>query len=146
MLKLKDMLVPKFLFIVIGIFLLFSSVIYFSLNSHLEGVLESIPDNNSSLLVQGLYNDFYSLWILLSLVFILLFLLSFLIFKKSINNLLFDVKQLNRYVENISNKNYSEKIKIKHYSEFLQISIMLKNLVKRLNSRDKKIPKKSSKK
>jgi len=146
MLKLKDMLVPKFLFIVIGIFLLFSSVIYFSLNSHLEGVLESIPDNNSSLLVQGLYNDFYSLWILLSLVFILLFLLSFLIFKKSINNLLFDVKQLNRYIENISNKNYSEKIKIKHYFEFLQISIMLKNLVKRLNSRDKKNPKKSSKK
>ena len=146
MLKLKSLLAPKLLFFIVGFFLLLSSVIYLFLKRHLEQVLESLPDNISPLIVQELYNDFYGLWILLSLVSVLLFLFSFLILKKNINNLLLDVEQLSSYVENISNKNYGEKIEIKHYSEFLYISVMLKNLVKRLNSRNKKISKKSDKK
>ncbi len=48
-----------------------------------------------------------------------------------------DVTELITYLDQIANKNYKAVIKIRHFSEFLLISLQLKNLVKKLSSRDK---------
>jgi len=48
-----------------------------------------------------------------------------------------DVSQLTGYLDQIANKNYKAVLKTRHFSEFLLISLQLKNLVKKLRSRDK---------
>jgi signal transduction histidine kinase len=50
---------------------------------------------------------------------------------------LYDIEQLTNYLDEISNKNYKAIIKTKYFYEFLQISLLLKNLVKKLSNRDK---------
>jgi two-component system, OmpR family, phosphate regulon sensor histidine kinase PhoR len=49
----------------------------------------------------------------------------------------YDIKQITNYLEELSNKNYQAIIQTRYFSEFLQISIMLKNLAKKLTNRAK---------
>ncbi|MBU0721374.1 HAMP domain-containing histidine kinase [bacterium] len=82
-------------------------------------------------------SDFYSLWSRLALVFFGIILISFYISKKMSERIVYDIEQITKYLDEISNKNYKAVIKTKYFYEFLQISLMLKNLVKKLSNREK---------
>jgi len=81
--------------------------------------------------------DFYSLWIKLALLFLLILMFAFYASKRMSARVLYDIEQLTNYLDEISNKNYKAIIKTKYFYEFLQISLLLKNLVKKLSNRDK---------
>jgi signal transduction histidine kinase len=82
-------------------------------------------------------SDFYSLWSKLALVFFVVLLIAFYASKKMSEKILYDIEQITYFLDEVSNKNYNAIIKTKYFYEFLQISLMLKNLVKKLSSRDK---------
>ncbi|WP_372998488.1 sensor histidine kinase [Sulfurimonas sp.] len=82
-------------------------------------------------------SDFYSLWSKLFLVFLIVVVLAFYISKRMSARIVYDIEQITVFLDEISNKNYNAIIKTKYFYEFLQISLMLKNLVKKLSSRDK---------
>ncbi|MDA3908222.1 MAG: ATP-binding protein [Sulfurimonas sp.] len=82
-------------------------------------------------------SDFYSLWSKLFLVFLVVVVFAFYISKRMSERIVYDIDQITAFLDEISNKNYNAIIKTKYFYEFLQISLMLKNLVKKLSSRDK---------
>jgi len=53
-----------------------------------------------------------------------------------------DIDAIVYYLKKIDAKEYNAKLKIKNYLEFLEISLLLKNLVKRVYAKDKKNSKK----
>jgi len=53
-----------------------------------------------------------------------------------------DTKQIIEYLQAISKKNYETIIRINYFQDFLEISLLLKNLIKRVNQKDKKSSKK----
>jgi len=83
-------------------------------------------------------SDFYSLWSRLIFVFLLIVGVAFYFTKAMSDRVLYDIKQITDYLEEVSNKNYKAILKTKYFFEFLQISLNLKNLVKKLSNRDKK--------
>lgn len=80
---------------------------------------------------------FYSLWYKLAITFIVIIFLAFYVSKMIGKRILFDVKQIKNYLDEISNKNYNAVIKIEYCYEALQLSLLLKNLVKKLSNREK---------
>jgi len=85
------------------------------------------------------YIEIYTLFSMLTLYFFALVFLLFKVLTKIRKNILEDVDSLSEYLHNISeNKQYDSKLYIKHYLEFLHISIVLKNIVKRLRAKTKK--------
>ena len=82
-------------------------------------------------------SNFYSLWSKLAIAFIIIVLIAFYISKKMSARVLYDIDQITNYLDEISKKNYKSIIKTKYFYEFLHISVILKNLVKKLNNRDK---------
>jgi len=84
-------------------------------------------------------DEFYAIWLWATLFIFLLLVLLFIIVKKTKKRLMEDVMSLNKYLQNISeDKKYDAILEIKHYFEFLHISIILKNIVKRLHTKSKK--------
>ena len=49
----------------------------------------------------------------------------------------YDIDELSAYLEQISEKNYKAIVKPRYFTEFLQISLLLKNLVKKLAKRER---------
>jgi two-component system phosphate regulon sensor histidine kinase PhoR len=90
-----------------------------------------------SISLAKLMENFYSLWIKLAVLFLVILLLAFYASKRMSERVLYDIEQLTHYLDEISNKNYKAIIKTKYFYEFLQISLLLKNLVKKLSNRDK---------
>lgn len=90
-----------------------------------------------SISLAKLMEDFYSLWMKLALLFLMILFLAFYASKRMSARVLYDIEQLTNYLDEISNKNYKAIIKTKYFYEFLQISLLLKNLVKKLSNRDK---------
>jgi len=82
-------------------------------------------------------SDFYSLWSKLALLFIFIVVVAFYASKKMSEKIVYDIGQITSFLDEISDKNYKAVIKTEYFYEFLQISLMLKNLVKKLSSRDK---------
>lgn len=82
-------------------------------------------------------SEFYALWSKLITAFVIIFLIAFYISKKMSERIVYDINQITKYLDEISNKNYKAVIKTKYFYEFLQISLMLKNLVKKLSNREK---------
>lgn len=83
-------------------------------------------------------DDFYSLWIKLFFIFIGILIAAAFISKKMSQRIVYDISQLTNYLDEISNKNYKAIVKTKYFYEFLQISLLLKNLVKKLSKNEKK--------
>ncbi len=88
-------------------------------------------------LAQIMY-DFYSLWMKLFFVFIAIVVVATLISRNMSQRVVYDISQITNYLDEVSNKNYKAVIKTKHFYEFLQISLLLKNLVKKLSKNEKK--------
>ncbi len=81
--------------------------------------------------------DFYSLWIKLAIAFLIVMGIAFYFSRVMSQKITYDISQITHYLEEIANKNYNAFLKTKHFYEFLEISLMLKNLVKKLTSREK---------
>lgn len=88
-------------------------------------------------LAQIMY-DFYSLWTKLFFVFLGIVIVAAFISKTMSQKVLYDISQITNYLDEVSNKNYKAVIKTKYFYEFLQISLYLKNLVKKLSKNEKK--------
>ncbi len=88
-------------------------------------------------LAQIMY-DFYSLWIKLFFVFAIIVVIAAFISKNMSQKIVYDIEQITKYLDEVSNKNYKAIIKTKYFFEFLQISLLLKNLVKKLSKNEKK--------
>lgn len=82
-------------------------------------------------------SDFYSLWANLAIIFIAIILLAFYISRIIGKRIFYDIDQITNYLNEISKKNYSAVIKTKYCYESLHISLLLKNLVKKLSNREK---------
>lgn len=81
--------------------------------------------------------DFYILWIDLLFIFLFFLLTALFLSYRMHIKIRYDIKQLTDFLYEISNKNYKKIVKIKYFSEFLEISLLLKNLIKKLKHRDK---------
>ncbi len=82
-------------------------------------------------------SDFYSLWFKLAVTFVVIILLAFYVSKIIGKRIFYDIEQITHYLNEIANKNYGAFIKTKYCYESLQISLLLKNLVKKLSNREK---------
>ncbi len=91
-----------------------------------------------SMSLAQIMHDFYSLWIRLFFIFLGIVIFATYISKKMSQRIVYDISQITNYLDEVSNKNYKAVIKTKYFYEFLQISLLLKNLVKKLSKNEKK--------
>ena len=85
-----------------------------------------------------LEEEFYSIYIKIILVYAVFILIALFITNKISKRVNYDIDQIAVYLNEISNKNYKAIVKTKYFHEFLHISLLLKNLVKKLANREKK--------
>ncbi|MDY0232427.1 MAG: hypothetical protein RBS11_00215 [Sulfurimonas sp.] len=90
-----------------------------------------------SVSIEAIMSEFNSLFFLLFLSFLFIFALAFYISKKMSEKISYDIEQITNYLDEITKKNYGAVIKIEYFYEFLQIALIVKNLVKKLHSKDK---------
>lgn len=83
-------------------------------------------------------DDFYSLWVKLFFIFMGILVIATFVSKKMSQRIVYDITQLTNYLDEVSNKNYKAVVRTKYFYEFLQISLLLKNLVKKLSKNEKK--------
>jgi len=81
-------------------------------------------------------------WIVVASLFIVTFLIIVMMIYKLHKRLNEDIETLSEYLKKIDAKEYDAEIKIKNYLEFLEFSLLLKNLLKRLYQKEKKASKK----
>jgi two-component system phosphate regulon sensor histidine kinase PhoR len=91
-----------------------------------------------SMSLAQIMDDFYSLWIKLFFIFIGVLVIATFVSKKMSQRIVYDISQLTSYLDEVSNKNYKAVVRTKYFYEFLQISLLLKNLVKKLSKNEKK--------
>lgn len=90
-----------------------------------------------SMSLDTVMDHFYSLWLKLFSVFLAMIAIAlYLAYKISIKAR-YDIAQITQFLNEISAKNYHAVLKPEYFREFMQIAIMLKNLVKKLRNRDK---------
>ena len=119
-----DQTFTKLFFLIATAFFIFFIASYFSCKYIIVDV-ENIE----------LYNQ---VWMILTALFLFILILIYL-FIKSINyKLSKDVEEFHNYLEEVSDKNYHTVVKIRYFKEFLEMSLRLKNIVKRLNNKDTK--------
>jgi len=82
-------------------------------------------------------DDFYTLLYRLATVFLLLMGVVFYLAVRMSRKVRYDIGELSAYLEQISEKNYKAVVKPRYFTEFLQISLLLKNLVKKLAKRER---------
>ena len=90
-----------------------------------------------SISLERVMHNFYALWSNLLIIFALMTLIAIAISFKMSRRIRYDIEQITQYLDAISNKNYKAIVKTRYFNEFLQISLLLKNLVKKLASREK---------
>jgi len=134
--KLKSTLFLKFIIIVTLLFFTLFLVSYALFNNF---IIEHISIEKLDLVM----DDFYTIWLEIGISFFILLTIALYVFSRTIKKITTDISSLTLYLEKISNKQYDSIIKIENYIEFLQLSMHLKNLVKRLQQKDKKQKKKS---
>ncbi|WP_345972261.1 sensor histidine kinase [Sulfurimonas diazotrophicus] len=87
--------------------------------------------------LQKVLDDFYTLLFRLATVLGLLLLVVVYLAIRMSRKIRYDIAQLSAYLEEISDKNYKAVVKPRYFTEFLQISLLLKNLVKKLAKRER---------
>jgi len=75
-------------------------------------------------------------------MFVVFSLLFFLFLRFYLQNIETDLDAITKYIQDINEKEYASEVKIVHYVEFLHLSVLMKNIAKRLYQRDKKSSKK----
>ncbi len=87
--------------------------------------------------LESVMDHFYTLWIKFFASFLGLTVIAIAIAYNISKKTRHDISQITRYLDEVSAKNYKAVLKPEYFREFLQISILLKNLVKKLHNRDK---------
>ena len=87
--------------------------------------------------LRSIMGYFYELWVKLAASFALFIAIALVISYKISKKAEYDIAQITHYLHEISAKNYMAVLKPEHFREFLQITLLLKNLVKKLRNRDK---------
>lgn len=87
--------------------------------------------------LQKVLDDFYTLLFRLIFAFFLLTPAILFLALRTSKRVRYDIKQLSIFLEEISDKNYKSVVKPRYFTEFLQISLLLKNLVKKLAKRER---------
>ena len=87
--------------------------------------------------VHSVMGYFYQLWTKLAASFLLFVIIALILTFKISKKAEYDIAQITQYLHDISAKNYMAVLKPQHFREFLQITLLLKNLVKKLRTRDK---------
>ena len=82
-------------------------------------------------------SSFNDVWITISFVFGAVFFGVFLMLRFFVGSVTDEIEDINEYLEEINKKNYEAVLKIEHHLEFLQLSLLLKNIVKRLKNKTK---------
>lgn len=82
-------------------------------------------------------SDFNEVWLFIGLLFVLLFIVVFFIMKATVCRVTNEIDEINDYLQAINEKKYDAILKVDNYLEFLQLSLLLKNLVKRLRNKKK---------
>jgi len=134
LLNLKKDIYRKFFFIFVGTFFLVFTLAYFLIKDFL---LEIVNSNNHDIL--KFIDTYNTIWAEVIIAFIIISIGSFLVVKKFSDNLLADTNHFTEYLEEINKKNYDAIVQIQHYTEFLRMSLIFKNLVKRLKAKEKKV-------
>ena len=113
----------------LGFNLLIFTVLFFLYN-YLKAIVESYS-NNINIILSGVSIVF----MIIGLSVLVFSFAMYMFLKKQNDKLVTDVETLGEHVQEISDKQYDSAIKIKYYSDLLQISLVLKNIVKRLNKK-----------
>jgi two-component system, OmpR family, phosphate regulon sensor histidine kinase PhoR len=87
--------------------------------------------------LESVMDHFYTLWVQLVGAFSILVAIALAIAYNISKKARYDILQITQYLDQVSSKNYRAVLKPEYFREFLQISILLKNLVKKLHNRDK---------
>jgi len=85
-----------------------------------------------------LMSTFYTTLLILFAMFALGFLVVVYVLKEIHHNLSEEMDQFKKYLESIAAKDYEAVLHIKYFYELLEISLILKNIIKRLYQKDKK--------
>lgn len=124
-------LVIKVLLLFIGAFSVLALSAYLLIKNFL---LKHIQINELNTFLYEYHIIWFELFILFLIFGVLMYFLLHAIGKKIEE----DISSLNKYLDEINNKNYDAIIKIENYMEFLHSSLLLKNIVKRLKNKEKK--------
>lgn len=87
--------------------------------------------------LNSIMHQFYMLWFKLATTFAFFILIALIAAYKISKKVQYDIAQITQYLNDISDKNYMAVLKPEYFREFLQITLLLKNLVKKLRNRDK---------
>ena len=82
-------------------------------------------------------SNFYTLWSRLIVIFVFFMAIGLALSYRMSKRVRYDIEQIVKYLEDISNKKYKAVIKTRYFSEFLHIALNLKELAKKLATRDK---------
>ncbi len=82
-------------------------------------------------------SNFYTLWSRLIMIFVLSMIIGLVGAYQMSKRVRYDIEQIVKYLDEISNKNYKAVIKTEYFKEFLHIALNLKDLAKKLATRDK---------
>jgi len=88
------------------------------------------------------YDISLNIWIMLACLWLSVFGVIVVMLNTLHKKLDEDIAALSYYLRKLDSKKYDAEIKIKNYLEFLEIVLLLKNLVKRLHNKEKKSSKK----
>ncbi|MCJ7765482.1 MAG: HAMP domain-containing histidine kinase [Thiovulaceae bacterium] len=82
-------------------------------------------------------SNFYTLWSRLIIIFAIFMVIGLILSYQMSKRVRYDIAQIAEYLEELSNKNYKAVIKTRYFSEFLHIALNLKDLAKKLDTRDR---------
>lgn len=82
-------------------------------------------------------SHFYELSKKIGFIYLLILIISFYMSNTLSKKVIEDIARIKVYLDEISEKNYKANLKVKYFHEFLEISLLLKNLVKKLDKRDR---------
>ncbi len=87
--------------------------------------------------LKTVFDSFYIFWYRMAIAISLFILLSIIISYQMSKKIRYDIEQITSYLEELSNKNYKAIIQTRYFNEFLQISVLLKDLAKKLHNRSR---------
>ena len=90
-----------------------------------------------SMSLETVFESFYIFWYRMAFAISFFILLSIIIPYQMSKKIRYDIEQITLYLEELSNKNYKAILQTRYFNEFLQISIMLKDLAKKLHNRSR---------
>lgn len=129
--ELKKALLIKVFALFFGVFTIIFTLAYALIKNFLQNHLHR--DELNTFLYE--YN---LIWFEIVLVFLLLSTVAYFVLRNFSKRVEHDANAIGEYLQEINDKNYNAVIKIEYFVEFLHTSILLKNIVKRLESKKSK--------